>query len=128
VTVERNPGPAQLFETESFAILWRTSFKGHSLDFYVYEKTGFAGLDYTQPTYGTENVLELSFVGPREEDVSPGHLVYGHLKWDGCCNVQQSDVAVMMHFCSKRGASVLGAALDAVYALGAEHLPHWSGS
>jgi hypothetical protein len=48
----------------------------------------------------------------------------GHVKWDGCSNLEFDDSAeCMLHFCGKQHAVRLGALMGAIYDLAHEILP-----
>mgnify|MGYP001585303218 CR=1 FL=1 len=71
-------------------------------------------------------------------DVTPGEYVMkftviqngdddflaGELKWDGCMNFDGA--GTMIHLCDPEGALRIAAIIKELYALGDEHIEHWS--
>ena len=50
-------------------------------------------------------------------------LVWGNVRWDGCCNLGFQDGLV--HFCGLGDASTVGEVIESVYALAKKHLTAW---
>lgn len=66
--------------------------------------------------------------GKTYADLEPDVLMHGSVKWDGCSNLTIGEgVDYQLHYCSKRGARVIGLTLDAVYDLAAREIPGWHG-
>lgn len=89
--------------------------------------------EFTVAEHGVSLTAEISEVvswdmegTPREAEV----LLQGYLKWDGCADFDLGEIGVeayRLHTCGRRGAKIVGQAVEFFYDLGLEHLKGWQG-
>jgi hypothetical protein len=107
-----------------FAVRWR--FVNEAvIEWEIHEIAGY--FDDGKPVYADErhdNSMQ-AFEHPSHTPIDGGHILHGDLKFDRCCNIQQSNTDCMMHFCEPTDEPMLSKMMRAVYALGPQ-MRGWS--
>jgi hypothetical protein len=74
----------------------------------------------------TNEVISVAFHDGRNRTTNieeADHIVQGHIKWDGCCNMEWQKA---MHICGPEEIQDLVKVFHRLYELAKEHIPHAS--
>lgn len=120
----RESGTVQddVYREEMFAL--RYTIHEYRADFEVHR---IAGLIEDKPVFADERHSDgmKAFDNPSYAPIDGAHFLYGTLKWDGCCDIQQTNEDCMMHFCDfDRPVPMLIKVVSAIRALGPK-IPAW---